>query len=218
MKKEVLGIFVLFFTANWLSAQECVVKDSRLNQKYEGDCKKGLAHGKGKAWGETDRYEGGFRKGQLHGYGIYTWGDGSVYTGEFTKGDMHGEGELVQKSGSGENTVKRGFFKKGEYIGTHKEAYKVITQRDVRNISFRKNAGDINQVRINVYANGNMVSSGIAVNDRNNSVTENRNGIVFTSPRFPLEFVEVEIQLGTFTHQAVFDIYSEGNWEVNISL
>ena len=51
---------------------ECKVKMASISGSYTGDCKKGLAHGKGNARG-IDSYEGQFSKDCLKGKG-YTGG------------------------------------------------------------------------------------------------------------------------------------------------
>ena len=63
---------LLIATASVLIAQDksdCKVLAETLAESYEGDCKKGLADGKGKAIG-TDSYEGGFKKGLPEGEGV----------------------------------------------------------------------------------------------------------------------------------------------------
>ncbi len=52
---------------------------------YHGECKKGLAHGKGEAFGR-DHYIGEFKKGWPNGNGLYKWNNGDNYEGEWKKG------------------------------------------------------------------------------------------------------------------------------------
>jgi hypothetical protein len=57
---------------------DCRVAKASISGSYTGDCKNGLAHGKGIAQG-IDRYEGEFTKGLPSGTGIYRWADGVYY-------------------------------------------------------------------------------------------------------------------------------------------
>lgn len=212
----VLIIGIVFF--NFQLCAQCEVKDPRLNKRYEGECIKGKAQGVGKAWGESDYYEGAFKAGKLHGYGVYTWGDGSVYKGDFKKGKMEGEGILIKKLINGDTETKKGFFTRDSYIGQYKEDYKIVSQQSIRGVTLRKGISDINEVRINVYANGKIITNGVSVRDKNNSIQENRNGIVLTNVQFPLNRVEVSINVDSLNYNVVFEIYNYGSWEVNISL
>lgn len=214
---KVLVLVIAFYSCK-TQAQTCKVLDTRLNKKYEGNCKKGKAHGEGKAWGDIDTYEGSFKSGKLNGYGVYTWGDGSVYKGNFKKGKMEGEGILVKLAKEGATVTQKGFFRNDLYLGRFKDDYRVLSQQSVRGVLFRKNTGSVNEVHINVYANGKEITKGIVVKDENNSIQENRSGIVLSNVQFPLKRVEVTVTIEAFKHYVMFDIYNQGNWEVNISL
>ena len=56
----------------------CMVLMEAISGSYEGDCRNGLAHGKGTALG-WDTYRGQFKKGLPHGTGTYIWENGAVY-------------------------------------------------------------------------------------------------------------------------------------------
>ena len=74
--------------------------------KYEGEWKDWLHHGKGTyTWLDGDRYAGGWKDGKFHGQGALTClderGDKFEYQGKFRKGKYHGQGTftvLVGKS------------------------------------------------------------------------------------------------------------------------
>ena len=110
---------------------------------YEGECKKGLAHGYGKAVG-LDTYEGGFKKGFPHGKGIYSWRNGDVYNGEWSKGKMDGKGELLKFREKENDLMISGYWLEGEYVGISRYPYKVISKSlTVHQVRFhRKNADD----------------------------------------------------------------------------
>ena len=122
---------------------DCEVLVEALQGNYEGDCKKGLANGEGKAAG-TDTYEGEFKKGLPHGNGAYTWANGDVFKGEFSKGLKEGEGLLT--FADGKPTLK-GYWIEDEYIGTEKTPYKVINKSVSANrVSFRRLAAEPSQI------------------------------------------------------------------------
>ena len=196
------------------------VRDTNIDQKYEGKCKRGLAYGKGKAWGLKDSYEGNFKKGLPHGYGIYIWGNGNVYEGNFVKGKMDGEGEFISILPSGEKKIQKGYFKKDKYIGKYKKPYKVILKQGIRKVQFRENSmGGLNEVRIMVYADGKLIDNDLIITDMNNTMVENTGeGSVLTNIQFPLKKVEVTFKHSVFSYRLIFNIYKEGNWEIIISV
>ena len=146
MKTIILFIFFLsVIITNPVIAQtesSCKVLIPELNGQYQGDCKKGLANGTGKAVG-TDTYEGEFKKGFPNGEGTYTWANGDVYEGEFQKGKPDGAGSLTKKNGE----VEKGYWKYGYFTGDNKSAplYKVNRKQYVSNYSIQR-VGDSNEV------------------------------------------------------------------------
>lgn len=114
---------VVLFATTPAPVDDCKVLLESIAKTYEGDCKKGLANGTGKATG-IDTYEGEFKKGLPHGTGTYTWENGNVFKGEWSKGVKDGEGELTLADG----TVETGFWADDEYIGKEKNPYKIINK------------------------------------------------------------------------------------------
>ncbi len=101
MKKLAVLSFLFFASVTIAFSQyNCKVLVKNLQGQYNGNCKKGLAHGEGSAKG-VDSYIGNFRKGYPNGFGVYTYNDGSNYIGKFKKGLKDGYGLLnkVTKSG-----------------------------------------------------------------------------------------------------------------------
>jgi len=120
----------------------CKVLSLYLSEKYEGECKKGLAHGSGKAWGE-DYYEGEFKKGLPNGKGNYTWSNGTIYNGDWAKGHKHGFGTFI-----GKDSITVGYWLRDQYVGIEKKpSYKVISNRNADSFSFSKR-GDDNFLKI----------------------------------------------------------------------
>ena len=85
---------------------------------WSGDCKIGLAQGRGVLqWfldgKRGDRYEGEYRGGQANGRGVYTYTDGSHYDGEWREGRRNGRGVFTFTNGN----LYDGEFKDGNFNG-----------------------------------------------------------------------------------------------------
>ena len=125
-QKLIPVLFILLAAAllpGTLQAQ-CEVLLADIAGEYEGDCKKGIAEGKGKSSG-TDSYEGEFKKGLPHGKGKYTWANGDVYEGEFKKGLKDGPGKMLVMLEGGASKEQSGFWKDDAYIGQYAIPYKL---------------------------------------------------------------------------------------------
>ena len=107
-----------------IHAQDCRVLLESIAGSYQGDCKKGLANGKGTAEG-TDKYIGEFKKGYPNGFGTYTWSNGQVYEGEFKKGLKEGKGKMTVILPDGNTKDQVGYWLDDEYVGENKDPYKI---------------------------------------------------------------------------------------------
>ncbi len=125
-------------------AQDCTVALNALQGAYTGDCKRGVAHGVGKASG-IDSYEGSFKKGLPHGEGTYQWANGDVYSGTFVKGEKEGYGVLTL----GNNGLKQqGYWLDDEYIGTEKKPYTIVQQSNsILRVTFKRISGDEKKIK-----------------------------------------------------------------------
>ena len=113
----------IIFTSDIL-AQDCKVLLESISGSYEGDCKKGLANGKGTAKG-TDTYTGEFKKGYPSGFGTYTWSNGEIFEGEFKKGLKEGKGKLTVMLPGGGTKDQEGYWLEDEYFGANKDPYRL---------------------------------------------------------------------------------------------
>jgi len=77
----------------------------RWNQgdKYEGDWKEGLRHGKGEYWSKANgfKYVGDYENDKKHGRGKYTYPNGDIYNGNWKNGVRHGKGKYSYKEDEG---------------------------------------------------------------------------------------------------------------------
>ena len=138
MKRITIGLITMFIFLMGLiaRAQDCRILVEEIAMEYTGDCKKGLAHGKGIATGSGFTYEGEFKKGYPDGDGTLTFEeDGKTFTGEWKRGEVYGKGELNENG-----NITRGYFK-GKmsgfvYMGTEKAdlaGYKIIEKVRMEN-------------------------------------------------------------------------------------
>ena len=74
----------------------------------------------------TCTYEGEVKKGKAHGEGIINCADGSKYEGKFKKNKMHGKGKLLY-----DNNVFEGKFKSGKFVNKIDKKTREIIQLDV---------------------------------------------------------------------------------------
>lgn len=91
--------------------EKCYVSDPDINSFYSGECKDGMANGKGVAKGR-DTYEGEFKDGSPHGFGIYTWGASSEWAGDVYEGEWKND----TRTGAGQYTTLSGIINKGSYL------------------------------------------------------------------------------------------------------
>ena len=153
MKSTVVKFFIiisLLIIKPMLNAQEkgCVVLKEEISENYDGDCKKGLAHGTGIATG-LDKYEGQFKKGLPQGKGTYDYSDGAVYKGEWRKGLRNGKGEYTFRI-EGIDSVIVGYWKDDKYIGksNNEREYQITLRRGIETYSVKKLNETDNRVEI----------------------------------------------------------------------
>jgi hypothetical protein len=123
-------VIILFFPLYCFSQDDCKVLLPELDSIYNGNCKNGLAHGLGEAWGDF-HYTGRFVKGLPHGHGKADYPDGEIYDGSWKKGLRNGKGSLT--------IIENGELVKKDYIWSKGKisreilppAYKVITKRNI---------------------------------------------------------------------------------------
>lgn len=215
-------LFVMFLVwGNYAFGQltDCKVISPALSDSYSGDCKKGLAHGRGVAQGR-DRYEGEFSKGVPDGTGTYTWENGSFYEGQFKNGLKDGKGKMV----TSDSTIT-GIWEKDHYVGKEsKAAYQIHSTVGVSRYTFKKTVAAMPGVKLRITQVG---ADNLGIEDFSlayDSGDEYRVGNVFGIQNilFPLR-VSVRYRTWNAFHTAQYDVFFEytinepGLWEVMIS-
>jgi hypothetical protein len=186
---------------------KCKVLLDALAGQYEGDCKKGLANGEGRAVG-TDTYEGAFKKGFPDGKGTYTWSNGDVFVGTFKKGMKEGDGKLLYNPERLTDSVLTGFWKNDKYMGLYEQPYKVLSK-----------SGSVNRVIVRKLGNS---PHDIAIKGEMELLRERGvnsmyfNGGGFDNVQFPFTLdMEASHANVPVTFQVV--IYEPGRWEVVVN-
>ena len=227
VKKVLPAIFIVVSLLSVINVYpqetECKVMLPAISGSYSGDCKRGLAQGKGIARG-IDRYEGQFREGVPHGRGIYTWANGSVYKGQWVKGMKEGEGEITYVTMRGDSVVT-GFWKKDNYTGKEfVPPYIVIRKVGVLSSNFRKISDYGNDVIVRILIGGQINSRISGFSMVNNNGNQYKSGLKqgVENVNFPLELkisytTSNPISMSSF--DVVFDceINEPGRWEVTIN-
>jgi len=150
--KKLLLLSILIISGNIIQSQvsDCKVLLPRLSGTYEGDCKKGLANGRGLAQG-IDRYEGDFRKGYPDGRGTYRWADGTFFEGYWKQGLREGSGRMIYSADS----IITGFWKADKYSGRQDiKQYDVLQTRYIARSTFTKIGESPKQVKIKLMLGG----------------------------------------------------------------
>lgn len=222
MNQLVLFLGLFSFISIQLSAQtDCKVLNPKIDSIYIGKCKKGLAHGKGIAFG-IDSYEGKFNQGLPNGQGTYTWKNGDTYTGSWKLGMQHGEGTFILKMAE-RDSILDGLWEDDKYVGPKPIAPRVISKVGVDRFSIKPSGGIKERVLINILQNGtrNTSISNFSMSTSNGVETELGNQVGYDFIEFPVR-IRVSYmtmnKLKTQEYQVIFEfeISEPGDWLVDI--
>jgi len=205
-----------------VSSQEvCKVLKPGIDSIYHGKCKKGLAHGKGKADG-IDSYIGRFVEGLPDGEGIYTWANGDIYDGDWDNGIRDGEGTFTFKVNE-KDTILSGLWKDDNYLGPKPEKPKVITNVGTDRYSIKKIGNAKDRVLVKILQNG-MKNTGVS-----NFLISGSTGVeTMLGQELGFDYIEfpITIKVSYFTYnklrtqqyQVIFEfkISEPGDWRVEI--
>jgi hypothetical protein len=219
--KFLLILFPVLVSGNIAYPQEndCKVLKPAISDSYTGDCRNGLADGKGVARG-IDYYEGQFDKGLPSGKGTYKWADGTYYEGHWENGNREGAGKMVYR----DSTVT-GYWKDDIYAGKKLvPPYEVMRTMSVSRYNIIKSVGAADEVRIRILQGGADNRSVSNLSITSSSGDEFRTDRVYglEKVKFPLD-VKVRYtsrtMFGTsqFTVNFDFRINEPGVWDVTIT-
>lgn len=215
-----LYIFFSFSYAGFSQNVECEVLLNGLDDSYNGDCKKGLANGKGIATGKLGKYTGDFKKGFPSGDGKLEYSRGSYYEGEWSRGMRDGKGKYIHSADS----IIDGYWERDVYLGIYQYPYKVISSRGLTRYKFTKIGDTPNSVEVQFKRNGvrnmdDIVS--ISTQYNSGSQLEQRNYFGFEQVEFPFEgkfllTINNKLRTNTLTAEFEFIVYHKGKWILSI--
>ena len=216
-----LFLTVVFIFGNYVYAQQsgCKVTIADISGSYSGDCKNGLAHGKGVAQG-IDRYEGQFSKGMPDGKGIYKWANGTYFEGQWKNGMKEGFGKMVYP-----DSVVTGYWKRDKYQGKISvPPFKIMNSRSVTRSTITKSIDVVNGVRIRILQGGtdNATIEDFSLSYDSGAEYRMTNTYGIQNTSLPL-YVKITYrtwnQLHTIQYDVLFEftIYDPGTWDVAIS-
>ena len=221
--RAALAAFFAFTVIPLCGQTDCKVLMPGIAGSYIGECRKGLAEGKGEAVG-TDSYKGNFRKGLPDGEGTYEWASGAVFKGQWKKGLRDGKGTYSFKINE-KDSVQSGYWEQDVYLGTEQIApYTISYKSGITRASFFKQGTQDNFVSFKFARTGggntfNIAGLVMQGSSGSESVTTAFTGFLNTS--FPFEG-KVKFQapnlLNTVinTYEMRFVINKPGDWVVTI--
>lgn len=222
--KHLFLLPILLFSFLPLSAQnsDCEVLMEYISTSYEGDCKKGRAHGFGKAQG-VHIYEGEFKKGLPFGEGTYTWEEGRWFKGTFRNGLKNGYGKM-HSNAIGADTILIGYWKNDYYIGEENlPDFEIIERLNLENISITLKDYEGASLKVRILRD-KATNSSARITSLNSSSGHGRKGsgsVVFDQVKFPFHFsiyydTPNRFNSSTINCVAEVTINTPGEWEIRL--
>lgn len=219
MKKlVVLIVIVAIYGKLGLAQNSGKVLIPNISKSYEGELKKGLAHGNGEAKG-IDTYSGQFKKGFPQGEGTYVWQNGDFYVGNWHKGQRNGEGEFHTKF-ENRDTIYAGIWKKDKYMGRKTILPTVTLKSSIDRYRFKR-IGDGNLISIQFKQNGMTNTSITSLTIDGDSGVKVDKGNCYCYENFELPFkciirynTESKLKRTNYEVRFEFEITQMGNWEL----
>jgi len=141
----------LLINSNLKAQQDpsCKVVSEKLEGSYTGECKNGLANGKGEAKG-AHRYVGTFKNGMPDGTGTYYYDESQYYEGGFQNGIKEGKGEMhFLKKGAADSVIK-GYWSADEYRGKKYTTYLFSTTETFDRTDINPSSSSGNTITIEI--------------------------------------------------------------------
>ncbi len=219
-KTIILIHFLLCGTFDLQAQNDCEVKVLGIEKTYEGDCKKGLAHGEGTATGD-DTYKGTFKKGLPNGYGEYVWANGNIYKGEWRRGMKEGKGEL-KLIREGRDSLVVGYWSNDNYIGEFEYPYEVLSKTpEIVSVSFSKKGDEKDELILLITKGQSPISViGLSVTGIYGAGTPANRAVVYRHIDYPWQgSIRFSYEdKGVKAQEMVVKINSPGVWEIRIDL
>ncbi|MDO9256924.1 MAG: hypothetical protein Q7U54_15495 [Bacteroidales bacterium] len=200
---------------------ECKVLLKGISGSYKGDCKDGLANGKGTATGE-DSYTGAFLNGLPEGKGVYKYKNGNMFSGYWKNGLKNGRGEFKSLV-NGKATLIKGYWKDGDYAGISEpdEEYRITKLTAIENYTIKNVKGDQNFIEVSFEkVNKKYVPRDLEVTLSSGYKIEQNKKIIIQNYNFPVNcdlHFTIPITGGVRQCNLAFTIYKPGKIEVFIS-
>ena len=199
----------------------CKVLKPEIALKYSGDCKKGLASGKGIAEG-TDKYEGKFKEGLPYGNGNYQYANGDHYEGSFKDGMKSGQGKFTFKY-MGIDSTYLGIWKEDKLVERIvPPAYSIIQNLNIQRYNVRK-IGKGNRIMFAFMQNGktNLSITGLTFGESDGSPLSLGQQQGFDHILFPFHCKVSYTSLNSFqsaSFENIFDIQisEPGQWMITL--
>jgi hypothetical protein len=228
---------VLFSLSKMVSAQEttttCKVSFQNLAGSYKGECKNGLAHGKGEAIG-MHKYEGSFKNGSPDGKGIYHFNEGHYFTGNFQDGIREGKGEEHFLRAGQPDSIVKGFWSGDVYRGKKYKTYHFNSSQtfDINDIIPTEGAGKMLTIEISTTSgapngtptsmNGSsgfvltinelVATDGSMIRKISGFETASKASVTYELSTFPVNLFAT-LSNGQTIH---LDLYKSANWMVRL--
>ena len=220
---KLVGLLILsVFIGSNLAAQECKVLKAEISASYQGECKNGLANGKGVAKGQ-DSYEGEFSKGLPDGTGTYVWANGAIYKGKWRKGMRDGKGTYKWHTVKGDSTLV-GVWRQDKYDGTGITPYHVSQNESISRYSINKGIGKENIIVIKVMRGGTPLSN-IPLTFSMTSGSDYTNGPYHEIKNWTTPFdmritFTVPNLLNTYSYNCIFEVTINeiGPWDIILNM
>ena len=210
---------------------DCAVLTAALSKKYEGECKKGQASGKGEAWGDSHHYTGEFKKGMPNGKGTYHFNADSLYTGNIQDGLREGKGEMTykkSKNGVVHDSIVQGYWSGDIYRG---KSYRTFAMSGGSNfssydISPSASSGDMLTFEIASTSGNPARGEGIYVSSLSAQYPGNKNFSKIISSYDSANTSFTNVQIGGFPAKIKgrltdgtnfeLELYKPANWKIRL--
>lgn len=233
MKSLCLAVFSLVnilncsVTYSQKDSSSCKVTWEALAGSYSGECKNGLANGKGEARG-FEYYKGAFKEGMPNGTGLYYYNDSLYHDGNFQDGLKEGKGEMHYLRKGKPDSIIKGYWSGDEFRGNKYTTYNFKTTETFDNIDIipSKASGKTVTIEISTTSGlpgGNAATTSVVLTLIN--MVSPTGSILKTQSRFESSFKSsVTFELigfpcklfGTLSDNQTFELelYKAADWKV----